>query len=397
MKILLIHRNKFDYDPSQEREIRKPYILLTRLTREELVELLQDLQEQAKIELNDYYLKFWNEIKLLVEDRIKTLDTPPIAASRGRSSHMGEEFEKEVNEMISDKNINELIELEKEIHQTLDCPSDFKIDVEYWENVLKKLRIRKAKAFLEDMGNKFVENYKVVPTTKKPTSMSVHINAGDLSPRLLDFDKNFENLVISAAEDIEALNEERGNILMTELQKQQKKSDKDKRKGKESTEIEQEPEESEEKKEQDKRDGKEEQEFNEVALVKEQHYDWEGKYIPRKPQFFNRVKIGYEWNKYNQTHYDQDNPPPKVVQGYKFNIFYPDLIDYTKAPEFHLEPTDNPDYCNIRFHAGPPYEDVAFKIWNKEWDFSDKQGFKCIFEGAILYLYFDFRKPRYRR
>jgi Cactus-binding C-terminus of cactin protein len=22
-----------------------------------------------------------------------------------------------------------------------------------------------------------------------------------------------------------------------------------------------------------------------------------------------------------------DNPPPKVVQGYKFNIFYPDLID----------------------------------------------------------------------
>ena len=26
----------------------------------------------------------------------------------------------------------------------------------------------------------------------------------------------------------------------------------------------------------------------------------------------------YEWNKYNQTHYDGDNPPPKTVQGYKF-------------------------------------------------------------------------------
>lgn len=80
------------------------------------------------------------------------------------------------------------------------------------------------------------------------------------------------------------------------------------------------------------------------------------KYVPRKPQYFNRVKVGYEWNKYNQTHYDQDNPPPKIVQGYKFNVFYPDLIDNTKAPEFHLEATDNPDYCNIRFHAGPPYE-----------------------------------------
>lgn len=39
----------------------------------------------------------------------------------------------------------------------------------------------------------------------------------------------------------------------------------------------------------------------------------------------------YEWNKYNQTHYDYDNPPPKVVQGYKFNILYHDLIDKTKV------------------------------------------------------------------
>ncbi len=43
---------------------------------------------------------------------------------------------------------------------------------------------------------------------------------------------------------------------------------------------------------------------------------------------------GFEWNKYNQTHYDTDNPPPKVVQGYKFNIFYPDLIDKHKTPEY---------------------------------------------------------------
>merc|ERR1712032_1115982 len=50
------------------------------------------------------------------------------------------------------------------------------------------------------------------------------------------------------------------------------------------------------------------------------HYEWEDKYRPRKPRFFNRVKTGYEWNKYNQTHYDHDNPPPKIVQGYKFNI-----------------------------------------------------------------------------
>ena len=63
-----------------------------------------------------------------------------------------------------------------------------------------------------------------------------------------------------------------------------------------------------------------------VESVLEQSYEWSDKYRPRKPRYFNRVHTGFEWNKYNQTHYDVDNPPPKVVQGYKFNIFYPDLI-----------------------------------------------------------------------
>ena len=39
---------------------------------------------------------------------------------------------------------------------------------------------------------------------------------------------------------------------------------------------------------------------------------WHDKYRPRKPRYFNRVHTGYEWNKYNQTHYDHDNPPPKA-------------------------------------------------------------------------------------
>ena len=67
--------------------------------------------------------------------------------------------------------------------------------------------------------------------------------------------------------------------------------------------------------------------------------------------------MGYDWNKYNQTHYDHENPPPKVVQGYKFNIFYPDLIDKAKAPEYTLENIpENNEFCIIKFKAGAPYE-----------------------------------------
>jgi hypothetical protein len=84
----------------------------------------------------------------------------------------------------------------------------------------------------------------------------------------------------------------------------------------------------------------EEELFNlEENIVNPTTYNWEDKYRPRKPRYFNRVHTGYEWNKYNQTHYEwvcspscvvigtdvcvisTDNPPPKVVQGYKVRSY----------------------------------------------------------------------------
>lgn len=138
-------------------------------------------------------------------------------------------------------------------------------------------------------------------------------------------------------------------------------------------------------------------EFHGEVLLDKRHYEWEDKYKPRKPRFFNRVKTGFEWNKYNQTHYDHDNPPPKIVQGYKFNIFYPDLIDKAKAPTYHVEKSDTADTVMLRFSAGPPYEDVAFKIVNREWNVSHKFGFRVVFDRGVLQLYFNVKRWRYRR
>ena len=130
----------------------------------------------------------------------------------------------------------------------------------------------------------------------------------------------------------------------------------------------------------------------------DKQYSWTDKYRPRKPRYFNRVHTGFEWNKYNQTHYDVDNPPPKVVQGYKFNIFYPDLIDKSKTPQFKItECPDNRDFSFIRFSAGPPYEDICFKIVNREWNYSYKSGFRSQFQNNILQLWFHFKRYRYRR
>lgn len=53
-----------------------------------------------------------------------------------------------------------------------------------------------------------------------------------------------------------------------------------------------------------------------------------------------------------------------AAQGYKFNVFFPDLIDKQEAPSYACEADPesvNGQTCILRFHAGPPYEDIAFR------------------------------------
>ena len=120
--------------------------------------------------------------------------------------------------------------------------------------------------------------------------------------------------------------------------------------------------------------------------------------LPRIPKFYNTIKSGIVWNKYAQTHFDEDNPPPKQVLGYKFNIFYPDLKDASRAPRYKLEKCDASDqHVLLRFMAGSPYEDVVFSILNKEWDLDRRSGFMCQFERGMLQLHFSFKRDRYRR
>jgi len=145
----------------------------------------------------------------------------------------------------------------------------------------------------------------------------------------------------------------------------------------------------------------EESTFGGEIDVETKSKSWASMYEPRKPKYFNRVHAGFDWTKYNKAHYDKDNPPPKVIQGYKFNIFYPDLINPSKTPSYSIEKdTESPDggTCILRFSAGAPYEDVAFIIFNKRWDTDSKRsGFRCVFDRGILQLYFRFQKDFYKR
>ena len=82
-----------------------------------------------------------------------------------------------------------------------------------------------------------------------------------------------------------------------------------------------------------------------------------------------------------------------MLKSVKFNIFYPDLIDKSKAPTYKIikEP-GNEETVLLMFSAGPPYEDIAFRIVNREWEFSHKRGFKSSFDRGCLSLWFQFRR-----
>ena len=54
-----------------------------------------------------------------------------------------DEYKKDIKEMINKKTTDELIDLKNQVEETIFSSKnqDFKIDIEYWEVVLKKIKI----------------------------------------------------------------------------------------------------------------------------------------------------------------------------------------------------------------------------------------------------------------
>lgn len=258
-----------------------------------------------------------------------------------------------VHKVMETKTLEELEKLEKQINTKLS--SDEAIDTDYWEHTLKTLLTYKARAKLRTVSEAFAKS------RKGPISKV----SDDSKPAKADADSRGSE----GQGPSKRARTEHGDVIQPTLSQY----DREVARGL----------------------GQNEELFTTEVEVTTKNLDkWSGTHRPRKPKYFNRVQLGYEWNKYNQTHYDHDNPPPRVVQGYKFNIFYPDLVDKTATPTYRIErdngrrrgestaPAGTDDTCVIRFVASAPYEDIAFRILDKEWDHSAKRerGFKSTFD-----------------
>ncbi|CAG8099697.1 unnamed protein product [Penicillium olsonii] len=428
------------------------------LSQTQLQDLEKDIDTFVNLETNPQNRDFWQTMKVICRDRQKT------ATPEGRALSS---VAADINKLLRPKTYEQLQKLEVQVKRKLN--SNEPIDTDYWEELLRSLTVWKARARLRNVYQAIIdERVRDLRKQQKEEAESIREKLAPLAPTI---DANITNpaefegldpdpLLQVRAEDksLEIMDESafldhvvRINPLQVndgpnadvwqarERQKitrmgfvplRQRMAEKSSvvvsntssanaAATSTSTRFSSIPNEdfSQATKalyERELAKGVSENEeifTGEEAVSTSSRPQWEGKHRPRKPRYFNRVQMGYEWNKYNQTHYDHDNPPPKVVQGYKFNIFYPDLIDKTKAPTYRIERENGrkrgessaeageEDTCLIRFTAGPPYEDLAFRIVDKEWDYSAKRerGFKSTFDKGILQLHFQFKRIYYRK
>lgn len=114
------------------------------------------------------------------------------------------------------------------------------------------------------------------------------------------------------------------------------------------------------------------------------------------------------WTRYNQAHYSSTNPPPPIIQGYRFLVFYPAAQE---TPTYRTEPDPTSRPTTITTTMSPslsgetqflrfialPYQDLVFRIPAQQWELSHKHGFRCTFENDILTLHFRFQRLQYRR
>ncbi|XP_059665282.1 splicing factor Cactin [Cornus florida] len=426
-------------DPSDDFdiEINEPYMVFKGLTVKEMEELRDDIKMHLDLDrATPTHIEYWEALLVVSDwelsearkkdalDRARVRGEQPPAELLAEDRGLHSSIEADVRSLLQGKTRGELEVLHSQIESQM--RSGTAKVVEYWEAILKRLHIYKAKACLKEIHTKMLrkhlerleqplgneDNLEMDESLRPPLeeesdhdidapalspepilNEETHESedeAGSYSPELLHGDENEE--AIDPEED-KAILEWKRKAVLEEQQKRIQEA------------MVSRPSPSEDNLEMKAMKAMGAMEEGDAVFgsgsevnLDSQVYWWHDKYRPRKPKYFNRVHTGYEWNKYNQTHYDHDNPPPKIVQGYKFNIFYPDLVDKTKAPTYTIERDgDSAETCIIRFHAGPPYEDIAFRIVNKEWEYSHKKGFKCTFERGILHVYINFTRYRYRR
>ncbi|KYK57488.1 hypothetical protein DCS_04498 [Drechmeria coniospora] len=362
-----------DQDADVDVELKQPVELVESLNVAQLAELDTGIRSFLALEGDQVHRQYWEGLQTICADQKSNLDP------YGRNDQALRVVAANIDKILHGKTYERLELLETQVNEKI--RSNEVIDNDYWEQLLANIVLRKAKAQVEKIFQTVVEARDKLAKELEPSRKPVSTAAGASTATTATAAEGQQAAVMTA---FSAVGNEDVSLATKALY------DREAAQGLlENEEL-----------------------FTaEADVPSAKKPAWAGQYRARKPKYFNRVQMGYDWNKYNQTHFDHDNPPPKVVQGYRFNLFYPDLVDKTKAPTYKIfreggrragesfAPAGEEDTCLVIFIAGPPYEEIAFRVVDRPWDFSAKRdrGFKSAFDKGILQLHFNFKKIFYRK
>ena len=274
--------NAIDELQTLEAELQEPHLFLSDLKLVELQELRTDIHAFCMLEreaaaansydksnnVNLMVLQYWSALNAVVDDEISYLQ------GDGKDRNLLKDIQKLFKEQGKTDLETMKIDIEEKLHVGKNSQAQFDhnqqvIDVNYWEKVFGQLKVHLAKMDLSDIHSRMLvcqleklEKRKEALSKASGENVSTALSIRDSAQMANSVSE--PNMPRGIDPNLGNLDEELGIS-------------------------------------------------DEVKLLPVTH-TWQEKYQPRKPRYFNRVKTGYDWNKYNQTHYDHDNPPPKIVQ-----------------------------------------------------------------------------------
>lgn len=189
--------------------LKYPGILFTRMTKEDIENVIKQAKIFKKIEDVEDFKNFWANVKNLGESKLNEmrLMKREDKSNIQTKSSIFEEYRKEIEKTLQTKNLEALDELENQARQTINS-NKFKVDVEFWEEMLQKIKIKRSNLELIDL---YKNHYETKIDKEKEKMMRMHTKNPKLKEKLVR-DENSPVLLNSEFEKklewINILNEE---------------------------------------------------------------------------------------------------------------------------------------------------------------------------------------------
>lgn len=369
-----------------EMQMHEPYTYLNGLSAADLDDLIEDIRIYVDMDKNMENIAYWEDLTIIATDELQKMRKAEIEGEfqSGNREGINQSVANDVTKIFHGKSAHQLSELRLKIESKITSKSDG-VDVSYWESLLSQLKAHMARARLRDQHHENLrsklailkreqaevdEMVEAERINMEEPSTSTQMDVDDEDTELSQMNESEKDTVDLLTEALELY--DKGNytpqyiseedvdrtIQIIDSDTLQSNIEKVRRRvmNREECDDDDFATREEMRMAREARQGMNEDGavFSVETKVENEVYLWSDKYRPRKPRYFNRVHTGFEWNKYNQTHYDMDNPPPKIVQGYKFNIFYPDLIDKGSTPQYFLV-----SYCSILIVISVGYDFIG--------------------------------------